>query len=139
MGGDRVAILIDGVPLSDQFDVGSFSNATRDFLNTGLIERIEVLHGPASALYGSAAIGGVVAQARPDPADVAANGTTRRRPDDHLARRGPTACTAPPGWRSPEIARACCWAAACAAGPRPRPPQPRRPSIFAILRAAPAC
>ena len=28
IGGNRVAILIDGVPLSDQFDVGSFSNAT---------------------------------------------------------------------------------------------------------------
>lgn len=74
IGGNRVAILVDGVPLSDQFDVGSFSNATRDFVNTGLIERIEVLHGPASALYGSAAIGGVVAVHTPDPSDLLANG-----------------------------------------------------------------
>ena len=59
IGGNRVAILVDGVPMSDQFDVGSFSNATRDFLNAGLVNRVEVLHGPASALYGSAAIGGV--------------------------------------------------------------------------------
>ena len=58
IGGNRVAMLVDGVPLSDQFDVGSFSNATRDFINAGLIQRIEVLHGPASALYGSSAIGG---------------------------------------------------------------------------------
>lgn len=71
IGGNRVAILVDGVPLSDQFDVGSFSNATRDFLDTGLIHSIEVLHGPASALYGSAAIGGVVSVRTPDPADVA--------------------------------------------------------------------
>ncbi|HSD69567.1 MAG TPA: TonB-dependent hemoglobin/transferrin/lactoferrin family receptor [Woeseiaceae bacterium] len=70
IGGNRVAILLDGVPLSDQFDVGSFSNATRDFVDAGLIERIEVLHGPASALYGSAAIGGVVAVRTPDPADI---------------------------------------------------------------------
>ena len=31
IGGNRVAILVDGVPLADQFDTGSFSNATRDF------------------------------------------------------------------------------------------------------------
>jgi hemoglobin/transferrin/lactoferrin receptor protein len=70
IGGNRVAMLVDGVPLSDQFDVGSFSNATRDFINAGLVQRIEVLHGPASALYGSAAIGGVVAVSTPDPADL---------------------------------------------------------------------
>jgi len=68
IGGNRVAILIDGVPLSDQFDVGRFSNATRDFINAGLVERAEILHGPASALYGSSAIGGVVAVRTPDPA-----------------------------------------------------------------------
>jgi len=77
IGGNRVAILVDGVPLSDQFDVGSFSNATRDFLSTGLIERVEVLHGPASALYGSSAIGGVVLSVTPDPADVARGGGGR--------------------------------------------------------------
>jgi hemoglobin/transferrin/lactoferrin receptor protein len=68
IGGNRVAVLIDGVPLSDQFDVGSFSNATRDFVNAGLVDRAEVLRGPASALYGSSAIGGVVAIRTPDPA-----------------------------------------------------------------------
>lgn len=70
IGGNRVAILVDGVPLSDQFDVGSFSNATRDFIDTGLVDGIEVLHGPASALYGSSAIGGVVAVRTPDPVDL---------------------------------------------------------------------
>ena len=70
IGGNRVAILVDGVPLSDQFDTGSFSNATRDFIDAGLVQNIEVLHGPASALYGSSAIGGVVAVRTPDPADL---------------------------------------------------------------------
>ncbi|MGI9203692.1 MAG: TonB-dependent receptor domain-containing protein [Woeseiaceae bacterium] len=70
IGGNRVALLVDGVPLSDQFDVGSFSNATRDFINAGLVQRVEVLHGPASAIYGSSAIGGVVAVRTPDPADL---------------------------------------------------------------------
>jgi hemoglobin/transferrin/lactoferrin receptor protein len=67
IGGNRVALLIDGVPLGDQFDVGSFSNATRDFINAGFMRRAEILHGPASALYGSSAIGGVVALKSPDP------------------------------------------------------------------------
>jgi hemoglobin/transferrin/lactoferrin receptor protein len=71
IGGNRVAIVVDGVPLSDHFDVGSFSNATRDFIDAGLIQHIEVLHGPASALYGSSAIGGVVAVRTPDPFDIA--------------------------------------------------------------------
>ena len=65
-----MAILVDGVPLADQFDTGSFSNATRDFIDAGLIQGIEVLHGPASALYGSSAIGGVVSVRTPDPADI---------------------------------------------------------------------
>ena len=69
IGGNRVALLLDGVPLADQFDIGSFSNATRDFVNSGLISRAEVLHGPASSLYGSDAIGGVVAMSTPEPAD----------------------------------------------------------------------
>ncbi|MDJ0709412.1 MAG: TonB-dependent hemoglobin/transferrin/lactoferrin family receptor [Woeseiaceae bacterium] len=74
IGGNRVAMLVDGVPLADQFDTGSFSNATRDFVDAGLIQGIEVLHGPASALYGSSAIGGVVAIRTPDPADVVRRG-----------------------------------------------------------------
>ncbi|HNP37125.1 MAG TPA: TonB-dependent receptor [Woeseiaceae bacterium] len=91
IGGNRVALLLDGVPLSDQFDVGTFSNATRDFLDAGLVERIEVLRGPASAMYGSAAIGGVIAVETPDPADIAGRNTgggtlqtTWRASDDSL-------------------------------------------------------
>jgi len=74
IGGNRVAMLVDGVPLADQFDTGSFSNATRDFIDAGLVQDIEVLHGPASALYGSSAIGGVVAVSTPDPSDITRSG-----------------------------------------------------------------
>lgn len=79
IGGNRVALLVDGVPLGQQFDVGSFSNATRDFIDAGFIHRAEVLHGPASALYGSAAIGGVVSLHSPEVSDLTgadANGGT---------------------------------------------------------------
>ena len=74
IGGNRVAMLVDGVPLVDQFDTGSFSNATRDFIDAGLVQGIEVLHGPASALYGSSAIGGVVSVRTPDPSDIVRRG-----------------------------------------------------------------
>jgi hemoglobin/transferrin/lactoferrin receptor protein len=71
IAGNRVAILLDGVPVSDQFDVGSFSHATRDLVNAGFVANIEVLRGPASALYGSSAIGGVVAMRTIDPRPLA--------------------------------------------------------------------
>ncbi len=53
---DQVRVLIDGVP------VGSTTTAAFDwpYLATHDIERIEVHRGPQSALYGSAAMGGVI-------------------------------------------------------------------------------
>ncbi|MGI9232817.1 MAG: TonB-dependent receptor plug domain-containing protein, partial [Woeseiaceae bacterium] len=69
IGGNRIAMELDGVPLSNHFDIGNFSNATRDFADTGLIGQIEVLRGPASALYGSSALGGVVAMRTLSPAE----------------------------------------------------------------------
>ncbi len=60
IGGNRVAIEIDGVPVADRFEIGSFSNAGRDLVDVNVLKRVEVLRGPASTLYGSDAIGGVV-------------------------------------------------------------------------------
>ena len=76
IGGNRIAMELDGVPLSDQFDIGNFSNATRDFADTGLLGQVEVMRGPASALYGGSALGGVVAMRTLDPRHFSSDGTT---------------------------------------------------------------
>lgn len=67
LSGNRVASLIDGVPVPDQFDVGSFANAGQDFLVVDAISRVEILRGPASTLFGNDALGGVVAFVTRDP------------------------------------------------------------------------
>jgi len=76
IGGNRIAMELDGIPLSTQFDIGNFSNATRDFADTGLLGQIEVLRGPASAMYGSSALGGVVSMRTLDPRQFASDGRT---------------------------------------------------------------
>src|SRR5690554_3922615 len=74
LGGNRVRILTDGVPVSDAFDIGSFSNANRNFVDLDTLKRVEVVRGPSSALYGSDALGGVVAFITKDPSDYLGNG-----------------------------------------------------------------
>ena len=51
-----IQVLIDGVPI-----VGRLSgNLNLDRLNLNNIQRIEIVKGPSSSLFGSAAIGGVI-------------------------------------------------------------------------------
>ena len=69
LSGNRVLLLIDGIPVADQFAIGDFSNATQDYVVPDAISRVEILRGPASALFGSDALGGVVAVLTRDPAE----------------------------------------------------------------------
>ena len=68
--GNRVYTEVDGVPLRDQFIIGAYSNAGRLAVETDRVKRVEVLHGPASVMYGSHALGGVVSISTWDPADL---------------------------------------------------------------------
>lgn len=61
VGGNRVAVEVDGVPAAGGFAVGSFADSGRSFVDPAFLQRVEILRGPASSLYGSDAIGGVVA------------------------------------------------------------------------------
>lgn len=71
IGGNRVLMELDGVPVQDRFAVGNFADSGRLGSELDFIRRIEVLRGPASSLYGSKAIGGVVAVSTLDPGDLA--------------------------------------------------------------------
>jgi vitamin B12 transporter len=62
-------VLLDGVPINDAAEPNGAFNFGNELLGLD-VERIEVLRGPASSLYGSGAIGGVV------------NIVTRRAPKD---------------------------------------------------------
>jgi hemoglobin/transferrin/lactoferrin receptor protein len=67
LGGNRVLLETDGVPAPSAFAVGKVSSTGRPFAELDLIERVEILHGPASALYGSDALAGVIATTTRDP------------------------------------------------------------------------
>jgi hemoglobin/transferrin/lactoferrin receptor protein len=72
--GNRVLLEVDAVRLPESFAIGSFSNATRDGVDVDLLKRVDIVRGAASALYGSNAIGGVVAFTTKDPVDLLRDG-----------------------------------------------------------------
>jgi hemoglobin/transferrin/lactoferrin receptor protein len=71
IGGNRVVIMSDGVRVPDfpGSNSGSPTGYTRDFIDLESVKQVEILRGPASALYGSDALGGVVAYTTKDPSD----------------------------------------------------------------------
>jgi hemoglobin/transferrin/lactoferrin receptor protein len=73
IGENRVRLEIDGFKVPDfpgsNFGAGTY---TRDFIDYDSLKRVEIIRGPASALYGSDAIGGVVSFITKDPSDYLA-------------------------------------------------------------------
>lgn len=67
LDGNRVRIVVDGIPLADDYAIGQFASAGRDLVDLEAVERVEVQRGPASTLYGSDALAGVVAFRTLDP------------------------------------------------------------------------
>ena len=73
LGGNRVLLMTDGVrmPRSYAFRTTTFD---REYLSLELLKRIEVVRGPASALYGSDGMAGLVNFITHEPADFLAVG-----------------------------------------------------------------
>ena len=73
--GNRVLMLVDGIrlPRSYAFSANAFG---RDYLDIGLLQRIEVVRGSTSALYGSDGMAGLVNFITAAPAAFLAEGKT---------------------------------------------------------------
>ena len=75
IGGNRVLLMVDGMRMPDFPDSNHGAGTyTREQPDLEDIKRVEIIRGPASALYGSDAIGGVVAYTTKDPGDYMIGG-----------------------------------------------------------------
>ena len=72
--GNRVLIQVDGVRVPDGFEFGAQSAGRGDYVDLGVIKSVEILRGPASALYGSDGLAGAVSFVTSDPRDFLAGG-----------------------------------------------------------------
>ena len=93
LGGDRVLIVVDGVRTPDGYAFGPQSVGRGGYSDLDLMKSVEILRGPASALYGSDGVAGAVSFTTKDPVDMLGanrNWTARARlaygsADDSLA------------------------------------------------------
>ena len=67
--GNRVLIQLDGVRVPDGFTFGAQSVGRGDYADLDLMKSVEILRGPASALYGSDGLAGAVSFTTKDPSD----------------------------------------------------------------------
>ena len=78
LGGNRVLMLVDGIriPRSYAFRTTTFD---REYLSLELLKRVEIVRGPASALYGSDGMAGMANFITYEPQDFLKNadGTTK--------------------------------------------------------------
>ncbi|WP_304558897.1 TonB-dependent hemoglobin/transferrin/lactoferrin family receptor [Sphingomonas immobilis] len=72
--GNRVLIQVDGVRVPDGFEFGAQSAGRGDYVDLGIIKSVEILRGPASALYGSDGLAGAVSFVTSDPVDFLKDG-----------------------------------------------------------------
>ncbi len=68
--GNRVLLMEDGIRLPNAFSFGPLEAGRGDYADLDTLKRIEILRGPASALYGSDGLTGAVNFITKDPADL---------------------------------------------------------------------
>ncbi|WP_437880942.1 TonB-dependent receptor [Pseudomonas sp. LRF_L74] len=71
---DRVLTQVDGVEIPASFFYGPYAQTHRNYVDPEIVKRVEILRGPASALYGSNAIGGAVSYFTLDADDIIKQG-----------------------------------------------------------------
>lgn len=74
IGGNRVLIQVDGIRSPQGFSFGAQSVGRGNASDVGLIKSVEILRGPASALYGSDGLSGAVSFITSDPVDFIEDG-----------------------------------------------------------------
>ncbi len=74
LGGNRVLFVVDGVRVPEGFAFGPAAFGRGDYLDLDLLQSVEILRGPASALYGSDGIAGAVHFITRDPGDMLEDG-----------------------------------------------------------------
>lgn len=76
--GNRVLLTVDGIRMPRELSNGVLGAAAfgRDYYDLGLISRVEILRGSASALYGSDGLAGMVAMFTTQPKDLLQDGQT---------------------------------------------------------------
>ncbi len=72
IGGNRVLIQVDGIRSPQGFSFGPQDAGRGGFADVSLIKQVEILRGPASALYGSDGLAGAISFVTSDPVDIIA-------------------------------------------------------------------
>lgn len=70
IGGNRVLIQVDGIRSPQGFSFGPQDAGRGGFADVSLVKKVEILRGPASALYGSDGMAGAVSFVTADPVDL---------------------------------------------------------------------
>ncbi|MBO9544261.1 TonB-dependent hemoglobin/transferrin/lactoferrin family receptor [Caulobacter sp.] len=74
--GNRVLIVVDGVRVPDGFAFGAQSTGRGDYVDLDILKSVEIVRGPASALYGADGLAGSVTFITKDPSDILKDGKT---------------------------------------------------------------
>jgi hemoglobin/transferrin/lactoferrin receptor protein len=68
--GNRVLILVDGVRVPDAYAFGAQNMGRGDYVDLDVLKSVEIVRGPASALYGSDGLAGSVSFFTKDPSEL---------------------------------------------------------------------
>lgn len=73
---NRVLIQVDGIRVPDAFSFGAQAVGRGDYVDLDMLKSVEILRGPASALYGSDGLAGAVSFITKDPSGYVAEGNS---------------------------------------------------------------